>query len=239
MIIFFFFNLFETFYFPNSYKAIPQFNPAGAFEKDYKITVGGGESYGLPDLRTAFLITQLKNYQVNLRTFGNTFYRENLLELAGAYAIKDEFGVGFGLDFLNYWIKDNANRFTYSFKLGCLYKTPPVKIWVVLKNLNQPRFSEIDYLPVLYWVGLNYKIGKDFSFYLNIGGIENRLPFFNFGLILAPLNILQLSGGMNTENFSFEYGLEFLLGKISLGYSGSSHQQLGLTHYLNITFHHQ
>ncbi len=237
MIILFFFALFDSFLFPNSYLTIKDFNPAFVFAKDYKLGIGGEERYGLSELKTASFTAQLGNYRVGLKTFGNELYRENLLELDGAIPINKDAGFGLGLGILNCWIRDNSNRLAYSLKLGGVYKSQLAKAWAVLANLNQPRFSEIDYLPILYYLGLNYKVNEPLFFYLNVGGIEDRLPFFNFGIVIIPLKETQICGGINTENFTIEYGLEFSPGRLSFTYAGNSHQQLGSTHSLGITFH--
>lgn len=236
MIVFILLNTFENFLFPNYPSLVSRFNPAYLAERQKMILFGGGEQFGLSALRTWMLDIQVNQFGFNLKSFGNELYRENLLEFGNAILVFKQLSIGLGTTLLNSWIKDNSNRFTYSLKIGGLYKTPVAEIGLLAGNINQPRFSYIDYIPFIYYVNSKYNVNRNFALYFNIAGKEDDPPYFNFGFALSPMKELKVSLGMNTENFLFEYGMGLLLGNLSLNYSGSSHRQLGLSHALFVNF---
>jgi len=237
VIIFYLFNIFETSLFPGSFTSIKNLNPGYLLEKNREVSLGGEERFCLKELRTYFINFQSENYQVSLKSFGNELYRENQLEFSGGFSPVPKLGIGFGLALLNCSIKDNFSIFSYSLKTGIVYKSSPFESGLLFGNLNQPRFSEIDRLPFFYFFNSRYWVGKEIGLYFNIGGEEGSLPFFNFGLVLFPFKNLQISAGMNTENFLFEYNLRIPLGRISFDYSGNHHPQLGLSHCFIILFY--
>jgi hypothetical protein len=232
LILFFLLNIFENFIFPEFALDIPQSNPASIFDSKFHIRLGGEEKFSLEDLRILSADLNARPIKLRFKTFGNELYRENSIEFQGGFLIYKTLCGGLGLEILNNWIKDYKNEFTYSIKLGSAFYLPSVKIEVCLNNINSPKFSEVDYLPMSYFLGLNPSVNPVFKPYIYIMGKEGNIPFFRPGLFINFSREFELYSGLSTENFLFEYGLKVNLGKINISYSGISHRQLGLTNAL-------
>jgi hypothetical protein len=200
------------------------------------ISLGGYEFFGISELRTWNAEIQIGSYGLNLKTFGNELYRENALELAGGFLLYKTLSAGIGIDLLNNWIKEYTNRFTYAVKLGAGFDFTDLKCELCLNNINLPRFSEIDYLPFGYLLGLQYRINPHINPYIYAMGKQTDRPFFNFGLSFMPVNKMECYAGVRTENFLFEYGMRIDIGHLGFLYAGSSHRQLGLSHGFYINF---
>jgi len=235
LIIIFLFNIFENFVFPDFNNRSIQFNPAGLIEPKFFVCLGSNERFGLSSLRTWTAGMQVRSSQLIFKTFGNELYRENAFELAGGFTVYKGIGAGIGIGVLNNWIKDYTNRFTYTIKLGAMFQLPNLRLDLCLNNINNPRFSEIDYLPISYLLGLQYCINPYVKAYFNTMGKEKDKPFFNFGLLVIPVKEIEFYTGINTENFLFEYGLEICLGRLAVDYAGTIHRQLGLSHTIFIS----
>lgn len=236
MIVIFLFNIFEKFLFPDFNNVYLQYNPANLIEQKILVSFGGNENFGLSSLRTWTAGVQFQTFQLVCKTFGNELYRENVLEMAGGFNVYRGLAAGIGIGVLNNWIKDYTSRFTYTVKLGGVFQLQNLKIHLYLNNVNNPKFSEIDYLPLSYLSGIQYQINPYLKIFLNAMGKEKDTPFFNFGLIAHPLSALEFYTGINTENFLFEYGLKIRLHRLAFDYAGNMHRQLGLSHTFFVNF---
>lgn len=230
MIVLFLFIIFEKSLFLDFNNSYLQFNPANLAEQKFLVCFGGNENFGLPSLRTWTAGVQVQRFQLVCKTFGNELYRENMFELAGGYTVYKILNAGIGIGILNNWIKDYTNRFTCTVKLGGMAELQNLKLYLCLNNINNPKFSEIDYLPITYLLGLQYKINAQLKTFFNAMGIEKGIPFFNFGLIAIPVKETEFYAGVNTENFVFEYGIKICLRRLAFDYAGTMHRQLGLSH---------
>ncbi|MEO0205880.1 MAG: hypothetical protein ABIL22_04300 [candidate division WOR-3 bacterium] len=236
MIVLFLFNIFENFLYPDFALNTTQFNPANLIEQRFFVSLGGNEKFGLQELRTWTAQMQIHSFRLRFRTFGNELYKENCFEFAGGFLLYRALGAGIGIGLLNNWIKDYTNRFGYTIKFGGVFELSDLKFDLCLNNVNYPRFSEIDYLPLSYVLGIQYKINAYLNPYFYTMGKETDRPFFNFGLLTMPTKEIECYTGLNTENFVLEYGFRIFLRRLALEYAGSSHRQLGLSHGFFIYF---
>lgn len=192
--------------------------------------------YELPDLRAFGVYSQIKRYSIKAVSFGGDLYRENFLELGAGFPIASGFAVGFNIAGMNCWVRDLRNEFTYSIKIGGLFDTGPFSIGGWVNNVNVPRISEIDYTPVSYSVRFDYRAQANLDFNFSVRGVATEIPFYNFNVVFSPHKIMLLGLGINTRPILLEYGMKISLGRMFLGYSGSRHQQLGLTHNFGFGF---
>jgi len=234
--LFFLFAAFESFLFPRNIFVENQYNPATLYQPRYEVMIATEVKYGLADLRTYAINAQIKSYGLSLASFGSGIYRENVIGFGFGLPIVNKFAAGIRISLINYWIKDNENQFGYSLGLGSIFHGDPLEIGFWLNNINEPKLSDIDYLPANYSVRCVYWAKNNLSFYFAARGIETQLPFFNWGLFYAPYKLVQLGAGINTKPMLFEYGLKIFLGEFNVSYAGSSHPQLGLTHNLHLSF---
>jgi hypothetical protein len=229
-------GFFDSFLFPRNILFENHFNPAYLHQERLEIIVASERRFELAELQTFGVYSQIKNYSVKAVSFGNDLYRENFLEFGFGFPVAEKFAVGVNIAGLNTWIKDFQNEFAYSMKAGGQFESDPFLIGVWVNNLNQPRISSDDYAPISYSVRFEYQAQKNLSFAFRIRGVDTGLPFFNFGLTLVPHKMALLGIGVNSEPILLEYGIKIALGSMFLGYSGSRHRQLGLTHNLGLGY---
>lgn len=232
----FLFTVFESFLFPPSFFLESRFNPANLVEKRVSATFNIENMFSIPGLNKYNLFLQLNNFGFTVVSFGNEFYRENLLGLGLGFEAIKGFHLGLDISLLNYWIENGNSEYSYTLKVGSSYGKGSFKSSLWFTNLNFPKFSEIDCLPLGYELFTYYQGNEQLSFYFSVRGLEINFPFFNFGLDFHPYQIVKFILGVNTEPLKPEYGMAIQLGRLELSYSGSNHRQLGLTHLFNLSF---
>lgn len=192
--------------------------------------------FELAELRTFDLYSQIDHYSLRVTSFGCESYRENYFAFGFGFPVGRNFAVGFNVAALNVWIKDISNEFTYGLKVGGQFENERLFISSWINNINVPRLSTVDYMPLSYSVLFRHRVSSNLDFRFAVRGVETELPFYNFGLTLSPHDILLLSLSVNSRPIRLEYGLQVSLGKMFLRYSGNRHQQLGLTHNIGMGF---
>lgn len=222
--------------FPRSIFFENHFNPASLDQQSFKLVIDAGSHFGLPEVRTYTLHSEIKSYQINITSFGCDIYRENIANAGFSFCISEKIAAGFGIAMLNYWVKDYCNCFSYSLKIGGIYRHNPLEINAWAHNVNLPRFSNIDYIPLNYSVKISYRTKDYLSLLFAIRGLESDLPFFNLGLSFSPYKIITFGAGINTDPVYLEYMLQLSLGNVALNYAGSNHRFLGLSHCLGVSF---
>jgi len=236
VIVLFLWAVFESSLFGPGPVCEKEFNPASLADKKTAFKFYLEQRFGLEDLKRFGAGFQFGSYRCNLSSFGNELYRENLIGLGFGYPAAQFLDIGFALSILNYWIENYTNQFSYSLMFGAKLQHHPVEISGWAGNLNIPRFSQIDYLPPVYSMGINYQGTKDLHFLIFVKGVETNLPFFNFGFTYSPYQITQLGFGVNTEPLSIEYYFKINPGNFIFTYFGNSHYILGLSHSLGVGF---
>lgn len=236
MLVIALFAVFESLLFPRSIFYESQFNPASLYPEKFELIIGTGTHFGLSDLRTYTIHSEIKLYRISATSFGNDIYRENTVNAGLSFPVVEKLAAGFSIAMYNYWVKDIYNRFTYSLKVGGMYRNNLLEIGGWVNNINIPKFSDIDYLPPTYSLKLKYLTKTNFSFAFAIRGRETDLPFYNVSLSYSPYKIITFGAGVNTEPMYFEYMLRLDLGNFILDYTGSNHRYLGLSHYFSVGF---
>jgi hypothetical protein len=230
-------GVFETTLFPQNIFFEREFNPTLENRERFQVVIGTGSKFQLPELRTYYLYSSLRSYRLSACSFGNELYRENVLRLGSCFSFQKLWSVGFGVGLLNNWVRDYSNRFTYSLCLSSAFQKRNMKLSAWVNNLNFPRLSRVDQLPLSYSIRFDYQTKNRFEFAFAVRGMNKELPFFNFGITFAPYKIIDIGTGVNTDPIYLEYMVKLNLGDFILVYSGSNHQYLGLSHAFNLKFY--
>jgi hypothetical protein len=228
--------IFESSAFPRSIFLENQYNPAIHYQKNIELLFGTGIEFGLSNLRTYNIHSKLKSFSLTGNSFGDEFYRENKMNIGVSFPFAKKFTAGLSIIMLNYWIKDNYNRFGFSLGIGGMYSTGQFEFSGWLDNINTPKFSSSDYLLPKYSLRINYRMQHNFDFIFAVRGTEKELPFFNFGIACSPYEICTFGIGINTDPLYLEYMLKLNLSHLHLYYIGSNHQHLGLSHFFGVGF---
>jgi len=230
-------GVFETILFPQNLFCENEFNPALENRERFYIIIGTGSKFQLPELRTYYLYSSLKTYRLSAHSFGNDLYRENMLKIGSCFHMRKFWSIGFSIGMLNNWVKDNFNRYTYSLCLSSSFHMKNIKVSGWVNDINLPRLSNVDHLPLSYSMRFDHQTNENFNFAFALRGMDKELPFFNFGIMFSPYNIIHLGTGINTDPLYLEYMLKLNLGDFILAYSGCNHQYLGLSHSFNLHFY--
>lgn len=229
-------GFFDSFLFPRGALYERQFNPAYLHDKRIEILLTTETRFELSALRTYEIYSQVDRYALRAASFGNADYRENFLEFGFGFPVGQSVSFGFAIAGLNSWIRDITNDFTYAMKAGGRFEAGQFSVSAWVNNINIPRISSVDNVPVSYSVRFGYEATRILDFDLKIRGVGAELPFYNFGLTLSPHKSLLLGLSVNTKPILLEYGVQLSLGRMFVNYSGSRHQQLGLTHNIGLGF---
>lgn len=236
MVIILLISAFETTLFPQNLFFEEYLNPALETREGFQLVMGTGSRFGLPELRTYYVYSTIRSYRLSAQSFGCDLYRENMLKLGGCFALRKTWTVGFSVGLFNNWVQDNFNRFAYSLCIGSIFQTQPMKISGWVNNLNIPRFSNVDYLPLTYSVRFDYQTEHKVDVAFAVRSMEKDLPFFNFGAAFSPYKMIRVGAGVNTDPVYLEYVMELNVGDFIFCYSGSNQQYLGLSHTFDIRF---
>jgi hypothetical protein len=236
MFVFCFITIFEASLFPQSILSEHQFNPAILYQQQFGIIASTGTNFGLPELRTYSLYSQIKSYSISFTTFGNELYRENIIGLGFGFPLMKHAAVGFNIFVLNYSIKEHYSHYGFSLKFGAVFQYAPFEFGAWINNINVPKFSDIDYVPPNYSIRCGFRAADNVLFNFAIRGVETDMPFFNIAVHYSPYTIVALACGVNTDPLLLEYGLKIHLGDLCLSYAGNRHRQLGLSHRLSAGF---
>ncbi len=230
---------FETSLFPVSDFFESCFNPAYHARPRTEFSITADERFSLSDLSTYTARTQIRNLALEVKRFGNDLYRENSLTFGYGFSIRGNLHAGVDVSALNCWIKDIASRYSYAVRCGACLASSSGELGWWLNNLNVPRFSETDRVPLTYGARALYAVNNALSCRLSARSLETQVPFLNIGIGIVPSRLLTLDLGINSNPLWLEYGCTVRLGTLAVNYSGHNHQQLGLTHALTLLFSSQ
>jgi hypothetical protein len=229
-------GVFETALFPKSIFVEDQYNPALDNCRRFHIVAGAESKFQLPELRAYYLCSSLKSYHLSINSMGSELYRENMLKFSRCFWIQQIWTVGFSIALLNNWVKDNFNRYTYALCLNGSMRVERFKISGWVNNLNSPRLSHVDLIPVSYSIRFDYEPKQTVNIALAVRGMKKDMPFFNIGILFSPYDIVEMGTAVNTDPVYLEYILRLHIGDFTLVYAGSNHQYLGLSHAFSMQF---
>lgn len=230
------FAAFETALFPAHGFFEARFNPAFFPAARYEIAFSSDRRFGLSEMNTRGVACRIGQFFANAASFGGDLYRENRLGFGYGFDILKNLRAGLDIALLNYRIRDYCSRYAFAVKTGLFFRPRRGQVGLWVNNINRPRFSAVDNLPLAYAAGISYPVSARLDFDFSVRGLEYGLPFYNYGLSYAPFKALAVDAAINSQPRQFEYGFDLRLGRISLYYAGTAHLELGLSHSISIIF---
>ncbi len=236
MIIVMIFTLFESVLFPDNIFAEDLFNPALIRGRPVEASFLAGTRFGMTELREYKFSFQGGAYAVGLSSLGSALYREN--DISGSFSVqfREVINAGLGLHVLNCWISGNSNCYNYSLRAGGAGQIGFLLLSAWINNINQPRFSSAERVPVTYSARADYTLERGIVFSFALRSIAGNLPFYNAGIRAKFFGLLEAGIGLNTDPVLMEFTNCFRLGWLSMTYEGSSHPKLGWSHRFGVTF---
>ena len=145
-----------------------------------------------------------------LRSFGNSIYSENTLELSWAIQYRDYLAIGVAANYFQIDIANYGMSGTIGLSFGTkYYLSRTIQLAVLFQNVNQPKiYSKIEHLPECFSLGMQLKphrqlewdveVFKDtgFPFTPRTGICIKTLPFLDIRLGVQ-LNPDRLAGGFS------------------------------------------
>lgn len=236
MYIIFLIAAFESMLFPRSIVVEEYYNPAMPSPGHFLASFGTRSHFGIPGLRTYTGRVSLNSFHIGMQSFGDEIYRENRMTAGGRFSAA--YGMSFGSELVLYHqsVLDNENHSCYSVNIGTQFQHAAFEAGVWMHNLTVPRLSPIDYIPPCYSLNVMYRPQQYLSVRCAVQSVELSMPFFSFGATYTPYRIMMIGVGVNSDPLYIDYSASFNIGVISIQYSGTNHQYLGLSHFFQLTF---
>jgi hypothetical protein len=236
MCIIFLVAAFESMLFPRSIIVEEYYNPATPLPCHFQASFGTRNHFGIPGLRTYTGRVSINSFHVGMQSFGDDVYRENMLNAGGRFSAA--YGMSFGgeLVLFHQSVLDNENLSCYSVNLGTHFQSSVFEAGTWMHNLTMPRLSPTDYIPPCYSLNIMYRPEQYLSVRCTVNSIELSMPFFSCGATYRPYGVVMFGVGVNSDPLYIDYSAAFFIGAISIQYSGTNHQYLGLSHLFQLTF---
>ncbi len=236
MYIFLLVAAFESMLFPRSIILEEYYNPAVPSPGRFAFQLGTRSHFGIPGLRTYSGHVSVNRFHIGMQSFGDDLYRENMLTAGGCYSMGYGVSLGGELALFQQSVHEGEDLSAYSTNLGAHFQSSIFVAGAWVRNLTVPRLSPVDYIPPCYSMNVMYRPERFLTVRCAVSSIELSMPFFSFGATYAPYHAVMFGIGVNSDPLYIDYCATFIIGSISVQYSGTNHQYLGLSHLFLITF---
>lgn len=227
---------FETHLFPADDVVAWRYNPAQTPDTCHIVSCGIEERFLVADLRTYTLIAAVGPYKGGLSSYGNGSYRENVLDLGGSFPVTGALRAGVSVGLLHCWIRDHPSLLAYTIRCGGRFQRDRFTFDAWAGNLNVPRCSDSDYLPVTYQCSVNYRTSRAVSTDFQCTGCAGSFPCLRLRLAVRPHPLIELATGISTDPARLEGGALADVGPWSVRYQGDIHPQLGLSQSVSLQY---
>ncbi len=220
-----------------------RFNPAGISSlASLQTSVSySPQLFGLKELSTSSAASafpsSLGTIGASVSNFGFDLYREISPTVSFAQQFDDfSFGVNFNYNMLS--IQHYGNDATIGIDIGALaIVTENVSIGFSTMNINAPTIAKKkEKLPQTFLLGVAYRPKENILFTTGIEKDVRFKPSTTIGVEYFPIDELALRVGIQDEPSLFNAGFGIHYENFVFDYAASSHQILGLTHYITLTF---
>lgn len=218
---------------PSSFRA----NPASQF---CGIETSATQLYGLPEL-PYYNFHASKTFSnlgigIGASWLDNELYQELVATLALNYKF-DNLQAGVAVDYISETAKGFKKLDAYSFNAGLIWQITSFSTAFSLKNLSEVEISGTKLPTYFIWescwnyyqksklsLGIEKEKGHDFS--------------FKFGSLYQLNSILGIIGSYQFEPNRIGAGAIFKVNKYQVVYSFRTHRQLGITHYVSLSYNY-
>jgi len=166
--------------------------------------------------------------------FGNVIYRENEISIGyGKYYKSVNFGAFVKILYVS--TKEYGTAFTISGDIGVMTVLNVGSVWLSFRNFTSPNIGKETigdnlmggiYISPENWFDIDVRIMKQqgFTTSTKVFGLFHLSEFFT------------IRAGMNTSPRSFIVGTAFEVDDIGMTYAVVTHQELGLSHIITVSF---
>lgn len=188
--------------------------------------------FDLEEIRSYYIDSRYQRYDVYAMSFGNERYRENFVRIGFRIGVQHTGTLLLRLAGYNYWIKNYTTRFHYAINAGFLWRRDQSYLQVEARNLNVPRFSATDYIPLILSIQGVHAVKPSLSVLGAVQSIQGSIPSYHFGIQMTPFRQVRIGAGIMTAPPCFDCMFTLILGRMRVSYFGNVHVVLGLSHAL-------
>ena len=197
-----------------------------------------------------FQLSQLTNYGLLLAdnfgvvqagaavsSFGFSLYRETTGSLAIANGDLNNFGVGISLSFYHLSIAEYGTASAVALDAGVIYSlNEKINIGVAINNLNGASFGGDDDVPQTILAGISYRVIGEALVNVDLVKDIRYEPTYRASVEFSPHDILTIRTGIQGEPSRLFGGVGITIAPFTVGYGIATHEDLGLTHSIGISF---
>lgn len=221
-----------------------RFNPAGiASLSSFQSSVSySPQLFGIKEISSSAFsfVYPLNDIGVlggSVHSFGFEMYREISPTISFAKQF-DDFSFGVNLNYNMLTIERYGNEVALGIDIGALANiSENISIGFSTTNINSPTISQKkEKLPQTFLLGVSYKPIESTLLAVGVEKDVRYNPSPSVGLEIFPIDELALRVGIQDEPTLFNAGFGVHVSNFVFDYAASSHQILGLTHYISISF---
>lgn len=218
-------------------------NPAGiAAMNSFGLSLFYQKPFGLQDvhlgtLAFAFPVSQYR-FGLGVFSLGNDLYKEQKWNLTLARQWSNTIFVGLNLRWQVIKISRYGSTSRPGMDVGARLRLSKQVAWgVILQNINRPGISaEEQKLPQVLQTGFSFKATPQLQVNVDLYKDVRYTEEFRFGAEFSPWPAFSLRAGTATHPDRFSAGFGMAVRTLRLDYAFFTHNDLGLTHQLSVTF---
>lgn len=227
------------------------------FDSESNVWLNPAALAGVSSFRTSvfyspspFQLPQLSNYGIliaddigfvkassSLTSIGFSLYRETSGLLSVAYTKVTDFSVGVSLSFNHLAITNYGSALRAGIDAGMLCTlTERLKIGAAITNLNGFTFGDDDDVPRIFVSGVSYRVTDMMILCVDLVKDVRYEPTYRAGAEFQPLDMFTIRTGIQGEPARLFGGVGIRLLPFTVEYGVGTHDDLGLTHSIGISF---
>jgi hypothetical protein len=198
--------------------------------------------YGIPELsRIGFgMIHPFKPVTagVSFYRYGDSYYNEIKTGLGVAHKIRNV-SLGIKVNYHQVSIQEIGVKRNLVFEFGGITEiSKQLHVGAHIYNFNQAKFSKKDkeYIPVIVKAGISYTPYEKISINIESEKQLDFKPVFKTGIEYSIIEKIKLRAGISINPSANFFGAGFKNKNFSLDYAFNTHNALGFSHQISITY---
>ena len=178
------------------------------------------------------------NLGMTVNRFGDRLHHQNQVGLAIGHTLGNT-GLGLKVNYLVFNTEGYGSRGYLIVEAGSVTAlTPQLSVGMYAFNINLAAFGgpADNRLPVLFRVGISY---EPISVFILNAEVEKTFLFTTttkIGLLYRVKEKFNITSGIQTNPFNYNFGAGFDTGKLEIGYAITGHSALGISHLLSVSY---
>ena len=211
---------------------LDQFSIYASYEILYNLVDLSNQSMGL------ILPLSLGNLGFDVNRLGGELYDE----MSAGLSYSNQFGLaslGLKINYFQMLIEGLEKQSTLILEFGGIAEiTPRWFFGAHIYNLTQARIADgVGYIPTVVKAGLSYRPFQTLSLNLEVLKDIDFEPTVRLGLEYEAFRFFRLRTGFNDQPFKAFGGFGFHKNRLSIDYSYGTHQQLGGSSQISVSYH--